>query len=75
MAMYLAKVICLLQQKAVAVTLNDDEGDDGDQNNLMEIDAYDARFDQALENMAICVNTKSQKAAIARQTHPHLLKK
>jgi hypothetical protein len=74
MAMYLAKVICLLQQKAVAVTLNDDEGDD-DQNDQMVIDAYDARFDKALENMAICVNAKSQKAAIARQTHPRLLKK
>jgi hypothetical protein len=38
---------------------------------MMVIDTYDTRFDQALENMAICVNAKSQKATIARQTHPH----
>jgi hypothetical protein len=38
----------------------------------MVVDAYNARFDKALESMAICVNAKSQNTTIAKQTHPHL---
>jgi hypothetical protein len=45
MDMYLAKVGCLLQQKAVAEALNDDDDDIVDQNDQVVVNAYNARFD------------------------------
>jgi len=69
LTMCLAKVVCPLQQSAVEKALNDDNVDMTDKKAAA---IYNATFDKALENMSICVNQKSEKAAIARQTHPHL---
>ena len=71
LTMCLAKVVCPLQQNAVAETLNDESVDVNDEK---AVEIYNVRFDKALENMAICVNAKSEQASIARQTHPHLFK-
>ena len=71
LTMCLAKVVCPLQQSAVEEALNDENVDMNDEKAAA---IYNATFDKALENMAICVNAKSEKAAIARQTHPHLFK-
>lgn len=71
LTMCLAKVVCPLQQSAVEKALNDDNVDMNDEK---AVAIYNATFDAALENMAICVQEKSQKAAIARQSHPHLFK-
>ncbi len=60
--MYLAKVGCLLQQKTVAEALDDDHVDvDVDQNDQMVVNACNARFDKALENMAICLFESMQR--------------
>jgi hypothetical protein len=58
--MYLAKVGCLLQQKTVAEALDDDHVD-VDQNDQMVANACNARFDKALENMAICLFESMQR--------------
>mmetsp|Transcript_17784 Transcript_17784/g.22432 ORF Transcript_17784/g.22432 Transcript_17784/m.22432 type:complete len:315 (-) Transcript_17784:878-1822(-) len=71
LTMCLAKVVCPLQQNAVAKAL-DDEG--VDMNDEKAVAMYHSKFETALENMAICVSGKSQRAAVARQTHPHLFK-
>ncbi len=71
LTMCLAKVVCPVQQEAVAEALNDE---DVDMNDERAVAIYNTKFETALENMAICVSGKSQKAAVARQTHPHLFK-
>ena len=72
LTMCLAKVVCPLQQSVVQNVLNDD--DSVDVNDKKAVEIYNAKFDKALENMALCVTSKSERAAIARQTHPDLFK-
>ena len=69
LTMCLAKVVCPVQQDAVAKALN---ADDFDPNDEKAAEVYNARFEKALENMSVCVTAKSQRAAVARQEHPNL---
>ncbi len=70
LTMCLAKVVCPLQQKAVADVL--DAADDLDSDDENTVKAYNAKFEKALENMSLCVTSKSERAAAARQRHPNL---
>uniref|UniRef100_A0A7S3QEP1 Holocytochrome c-type synthase n=1 Tax=Chaetoceros debilis TaxID=122233 RepID=A0A7S3QEP1_9STRA len=67
LTMCLAKVVCPLQQETVATALSDDNFDSNDEK---AAEAYNARFEKALENMSVCVNSKSQRAVIAREKYP-----
>jgi len=67
LTMCLAKIVCPVQQNAVAKAIN---ADDVDPNDEKAVAAYNATFDAALENMAICVNLKSQKAKLAKKSYP-----
>lgn len=69
LTMCLAKVVCPLQQNAVAQALN---ADDFDHNDEKAVEAYNAKFEKALENMTVCVTGKSAAAAAARQKYPDL---
>lgn len=69
LTMCLAKVVCPLQQEAVAEALNADDFDPSDEKAAA---IYNERFEKALENMTICVTGKSQRAAVARQRFPEL---
>ena len=69
LTMCLAKVVCPIQQDAVASALNADGFDSNDEK---AVEAYNTRFEKALENMTICVTAKSQKAALARDQYPEL---
>ena len=71
LTMCLAKVVCPLQENAVAEALNDESVDMNDEK---AVGIYNETFDKALENMAICVSAKSEKAAIAKQRYPELFK-
>jgi cytochrome c heme-lyase len=67
LTMCLAKVVCPIQQEAVANALNADDFDPQDEKAAA---IYNERFERALENMTICVTGKSQRAAIAKQKFP-----
>lgn len=67
LTMCLAKVVCPIQQGAVAEALNADNFDPNDEKAAAE---YNARFETALENMSICVTGKGERAAIARERFP-----
>eukprot|EP00979_Chaetoceros_neogracilis_P017612 scaffold10260_cov266-Chaetoceros_neogracile.AAC.25 len=69
LTMCLAKVVCPIQQGAVAEALNADDFDPKDEK---AAEAYSARFETALENMSICVTNKGERAAIAREKYPEL---
>jgi hypothetical protein len=71
LTMCLAKVVCPVQQDALAVALN---ADDFDPNDDKASEAYNARFEKAVENMTICVTAKSHRAALARDKYPELFK-
>jgi cytochrome c heme-lyase len=71
LSMCLAKVVCPVQQDALAVALN---ADDFDPNDDKASEAYNARFEKAVENMTICVTAKSHRAALARDKYPELFK-
>ncbi len=72
LTMCLAKVVCPVQQDALAVALNSDNFDPNDEK---AVDAYNARFEKALENMTICVTAKSHRAAFARNKYPEMFGK
>jgi hypothetical protein len=71
LTMCLANVVCPVQQKAVAIALNADDFDPEDEK---AAEAYNTRFEKALESMTICVTAKSQQAAMAREKYPDLFK-